>query len=146
MREYSIAFWLKLKVVVELDGVEEVHVLPQLSVEALGRGEERVGSDDEPAVLLDGAHVLEVPHPQAAVGHVEEQRVFALDGRFHARDQQDAQVLGAAAEVFGVDALVVAGEGEDLEALPGRLLEQLHGGVADEVVRVFPRVDVEICL
>ena len=48
--------------------------------------------------------------------------MLALDGRLHTRDEQDAEVLGAPAQVLGVDALVVAGEGQDLEALAGGLL------------------------
>jgi hypothetical protein len=55
--------------------------------------------------------------------------VLALDGRLHARDEQDAQVFGAVAQLFGVDAFVVTGEGQDLEALPSRLLKQLDGRV-----------------
>ena len=106
-----------------------------LPLRHLGAGKNGWGAMTKPAVLLHGAHVLEVPHPQPAVRHVEEQRVLALDGGLHPGDEQDAQVFGAPAQVFGVDALVVAGEGEDLEALPGGLLEQLDGGVADEVVR-----------
>jgi hypothetical protein len=72
--------------------------------------------------------------------------VFALDGGLHARDEQDAQVFGAPAQFVGMDALVVAGQREYLEALPGGLLEQLDGGVADEIVGIFPRVNVEIRL
>ena len=105
-----------------------------------------MGRDHEAPVALERADVVEAPHPQPGVRHVEQQRVLALDRGLDPGDQQDAQALGPPAQLLGVDALVVAREGEDVEALTSRLLQQLHRRVADEVVRVFAGVDVEVRL
>ena len=112
----------------------------------LGAGKNGCGAMTRPPSRFSARTCLKLRTRSRRVGHVQEQGVLALDGGLHAGDEQDAQVLRALAQVLGVDALVVAGEGEDLEALPRRLLQQLDRGVADEVVRVLAGVDVEVGL
>src|SRR5207247_11373348 len=128
------------------DRVEDVQVLAQLAVEALGGGEEGMRGDHEAPVALEGADVRERPDLESRVRHVEQQGVLALDRGFDPWHEKDAEAFGPPSQLLGVDALVVAGEGEDVEPLARRLLQQLPRRVADEVVRVFAVAGGELSL
>jgi hypothetical protein len=128
-----------------LYGIKHIDVSFQKTSETGTPGEERVRRNNKsvpgpmPPDLFKAVELLMVLREI-----VEEDVTVLFDRNFHAGDQRYSQTFRVAGESVTPDIGVVAGDGEDIEALPGRFPDQLFRSVSANAVIL--RIEIAVSM
>ena len=127
----------------ELDGVEDVDLVEQALAEGEGGREEGVRGRHQPVGSLESPEASERSDGGDRNVEVVEEHVMALDRCLGPRDQHDPARCRIVAELLAEGEGLVVREGEDLEPLAGRAVDERASVVDDPGLRLAG-VKVEI--